>query len=115
MTLGGEQVEGRQPVRELLRAGRRRVHHIAIAEGRDESGSLGEILDLARAANVPVRRVARTQLASLALTDAPQGVVARADPLPESPLERLAEPALTRHARSWSSWTASPIPTIWAP
>ena len=91
MTLGGDQVEGRQPVRELLRAGRRRVHHIAIAGGRDESGSLGEILDLARAADVPLRRVDRTQLASLALTDAPQGVVARADPLSESPLARLAE------------------------
>ena len=91
------------------------MHHIAIAGGRDESGSLGEILDLARAAHVPLRRVDRTQLASLALTDAPQGVVARADPLSESPLARLAETRFTRPARSWSSWTASPIRTIWGP
>jgi 23S rRNA (guanosine2251-2'-O)-methyltransferase len=92
VTLGGDQVEGRQPVRELLRAGRRRVHHISVAEGRDESGALGEILDLARAANVPLRRVAPSQLAKLALTDAPQGVLARADPLSAAPLDRLAQP-----------------------
>jgi 23S rRNA (guanosine2251-2'-O)-methyltransferase len=78
-------------VRELLRAGRRRVHHVAVAEGRDESGSLGEILDLARAAHVPLRRVDRSQLATLARTDAPQGVLARADPLSEAPLEHLVQ------------------------
>jgi 23S rRNA (guanosine2251-2'-O)-methyltransferase len=90
VTLGGEQVEGRQPVRELLRAGRRRVHQLAVANGREESGSLAEILDLARAADVPVRRLPRDQLAQMAGTDAPQGVVARADPLPEAQLDVLA-------------------------
>jgi 23S rRNA (guanosine2251-2'-O)-methyltransferase len=90
VTLGGEQVEGRQPVRELLRAGRRRVHRVAVAAGAEESGALGEIVDLAREAGVPLRRVSRDELAHLALTDAPQGVVARADPLPAAPLEILA-------------------------
>jgi 23S rRNA (guanosine2251-2'-O)-methyltransferase len=72
VTVGGEQVEGRQPVRELLRAGR-----------------FAEIVDLARAAGVPLRRVDRSRLTKLAVTDAPQGVVARADPLPEISLETL--------------------------
>ena len=90
MTVGGEQVEGRQPVRELLRAGRRRVHHITVSDSSGESGPLGEIMDLAGAAGVPLRRTDRAQLAHLAVTDAPQGIVARADPLPETPLETLA-------------------------
>jgi 23S rRNA (guanosine2251-2'-O)-methyltransferase len=89
VTVGGEQVEGRQAVRELLRAGRRRVHQLAVADGREDSGSLAEILDLARAAGVPLRRLPREQLARLARTEAPQGVVARADPLPEAHLDVL--------------------------
>jgi 23S rRNA (guanosine2251-2'-O)-methyltransferase len=89
VTPGGDQIEGLQAVRELLRAGRRRVHQVIVAEGRDGSGPSGEIQELARAAAVPVRRIPRGQLAALALTDAPQGVVARADPLPDTPLEVL--------------------------
>jgi 23S rRNA (guanosine2251-2'-O)-methyltransferase len=91
--LGGEQVEGRQAVRELLRARRRRVHYLTITRGDDPSGALAEILDLATTAGVTVRRVDRAQLAALALTDAPQGVVARADPLPAADLAALAAAA----------------------
>jgi 23S rRNA (guanosine2251-2'-O)-methyltransferase len=87
--LGGEQVEGRQAVRELLRAGRRRVHFLVTVAGIDESGSLGDILALARERGVALRRVERTHLDALALSDAPQGVLARADPLPEADLATL--------------------------
>jgi 23S rRNA (guanosine2251-2'-O)-methyltransferase len=90
VTVGGEQIEGRQAVRELLRAGRRRVHRVSVSESSDESGALGDIVDLARGAGVSLHRVSRVQLADMALTDAPQGVVARADPLIETPLEVLA-------------------------
>ncbi len=83
-------MEGRQAVRELLRARRRRVHHLTVATGDDPSGSLAEILDLAAAAGVAVRRVDRAHLDARALTDAPQGVVARADPLPAVDLDTLA-------------------------
>ena len=82
----GEQVEGRQPVRELLRAGRRRVHSVTVADQAD----VAEILALAAGAGVPVRRVGRDRLDGMALSDAPQGVVARADPLPATALEELA-------------------------
>jgi 23S rRNA (guanosine2251-2'-O)-methyltransferase len=91
VSLGGEQVEGRQAVRELLRAGRRRVHQITVAEGIEGSGPLAEIFDLARAGGVPLRRVDRAQLAAMAITDAPQGVVARADPFREAQLDTLAQ------------------------
>jgi 23S rRNA (guanosine2251-2'-O)-methyltransferase len=55
----------------------------------DESGPMAEILALARGRGVALRRVERTHLDSLALTDAPQGVVARADPLLEADLATL--------------------------
>ncbi len=87
-------MEGRQAVRELLRARKRRVHHLTVALGADPSGSLAEIMELASAAGVAVRRVERARLNDVALTDAPQGVVARADPLPEADLSTLAGAAV---------------------
>lgn len=88
--IGGEQVEGRHAVRELLAAGRRRVRELLVADGMEPSAVVTEILDLASAARVPVRRVSRGRLDAAAATDAPQGVVARAEPLTEADLEDLA-------------------------
>ena len=89
--LGGEQVEGRRAVRELLIAGKRRVRDVWISEGLDESALLAEIVGLAEDARVPVRRVPRTRLDAEARTDAPQGVVAHAEPLAEIDIERLTK------------------------
>ena len=87
--LGGNQVEGRQAVRELLRAGARRVDEVWFADGMDESAVLAEIADLAREAKVPLRTVPRARLDATAQSEAPQGVLARAAPLKEVPLSRL--------------------------
>lgn len=86
----GEQVEGRQAVRELLRAGRRRVYQLMVADGIEESGVVAEILELAQSARVAVRRVDRQQIDAVAQSDSPQGVVARAEPLRDVDLEALA-------------------------
>jgi 23S rRNA (guanosine2251-2'-O)-methyltransferase len=51
---------------------------------------LAEIRDLALAARVPVRPVSRERLLREARTEAPQGVLAQADPLPEAAFEDLA-------------------------
>jgi 23S rRNA (guanosine2251-2'-O)-methyltransferase len=91
--LGGEQVEGRQAVRELLAARRRKVREVWIAEEAGESAILAEIADLAAAARVPVRRVSRGRLDGDARTEAPQGVLARAEPLTEADLDDLTRPA----------------------
>lgn len=77
-------------MRELMASGRRRVRELLVAEGMDPSAVVTEILDLAAAARVPVRRISRARLATMAATDAPQGVVARADPLVEADLDDLA-------------------------
>jgi 23S rRNA (guanosine2251-2'-O)-methyltransferase len=86
--LGGDQVEGRNAVRELLRAGRRRVHELWVAPGR-EAPAVDEILDLAAKAGVRVRQVTPEQLAGRARTEAPQGVLARADPIVAAELDDL--------------------------
>ena len=77
-------------MRELLSAGKRRVHRVTMAEGAAGGTVLAEIAGMARSAGVPIRVVDRQQLLSLAQTDSPQGVVAVADPVPEVDLERLA-------------------------
>jgi 23S rRNA (guanosine2251-2'-O)-methyltransferase len=88
--LGGDQVEGRRAVRELLAAGRRRVRDLWVSHEAGSSPALDEIVGLAAAARVPVRRVTPEQLQAAARTEAPQGVLARAEPLPVADLVDLA-------------------------
>lgn len=89
-SLGGDQVEGRQAVRELLLAGTRRVREILVAEDQDDNEVLQDIVDLALDLKVPVREVTRTRLFADARTEAPQGVVAKAQPLEDRDLLDLA-------------------------
>lgn len=91
--LGGEQVEGRQAVRELLSAHRRKVRELWVAEGTEESAVISDILHLATRSRVPIRIVSRAKLDARAVTDAPQGVVARAAALEEADLDDLVRPA----------------------
>ena len=91
--LGGEQVEGRRAVHELLAAGRRRVRDVWISEGVPGGGPLADIAALAARRGVPVRSVPRARLDSTARTDAPQGVLAHAEPLQEADLDALARAA----------------------
>jgi 23S rRNA (guanosine2251-2'-O)-methyltransferase len=88
--LGGEQVEGRQAVLELLRAGRRAVRQVTVAEGTDADGPVAELVALAERRGVPVRRAPRGRVDALAGTEAPQGVVAVAEEVPVADLEDLA-------------------------
>lgn len=76
-------------MRELLAAGRRRVRSVWIAEGRAESALLDDIERLAAARGVRVRRVDRARLAAEARTEAPQGVLARAEPVVPADLDEL--------------------------
>jgi 23S rRNA (guanosine2251-2'-O)-methyltransferase len=86
--LGGDQVEGRNAVRELLRARKRRVRELWVVPGRD-APAIDEILELAAAASIRVRQVTPEQLAARARTEAPQGVLARADPVVATELDDL--------------------------
>jgi 23S rRNA (guanosine2251-2'-O)-methyltransferase len=82
--LGGEQVEGRQAVRELLLAQRRRVHEIWISADLQGTDAVDDIEAIAAANRVPIAYVARKKLEATARSEAPQGVLAMAAPLPEA-------------------------------
>lgn len=88
-TLGGEQIEGRQAVRELLLAGNRRVREIWVASDLDDNDTVQDILDIASHERVPVQYVARKRLEAAARSEAPQGLIAYADGVPEVELASL--------------------------
>ncbi len=91
--LGGEQIEGRQAVRELLLAGKRRVHEVWVSVELDAEGNqnevIGDIIDIATTMRVTVTKVARRRLDEQARSEAPQGVLAFAAPLQETELTTL--------------------------
>jgi 23S rRNA (guanosine2251-2'-O)-methyltransferase len=84
--LGGEQVEGRRAVLELLRAGRRAVRTVSVSSSARDDRALDEIRELAGPA---LKVVGAERLDALARTDAPQGVVARAASLPAADLDEM--------------------------
>ncbi len=90
--LGGEQVEGRQAVAELLAARRRPVTDVWMSQDLQPAPILDRIERLAGDARVPIRRVSRSRLDAEASTEAPQGVLAHARSLPEADLDDLCRP-----------------------
>ncbi|HKA94529.1 MAG TPA: 23S rRNA (guanosine(2251)-2'-O)-methyltransferase RlmB [Acidimicrobiia bacterium] len=91
-SLGGDRVEGRRAVTELLTAGRRRVRTVWVASER--SDDLAEIADNATRRGIQVREVTRQELDDISSTEVPQGVVADADPIePAGVDEMLAVPS----------------------
>ena len=87
--LGGTQVEGRQAVRELLIAGKRRVRELWIANDLSDAEVIGDIVDLANDQRVPIVDVSRKRLDAEARSESPQGVLARADELEAVEFEDL--------------------------
>lgn len=106
--IGGDQVEGRQAVRELLLAGKRDVREVFLVAGQDPAPILHDIIDLADEAKIPIRQVSRSRFETMSRTEAPQGVVALAAPLRPVPLEELAQrPASSQSDRPVASQTDS--------
>lgn len=91
--LGGDQVEGRQAVRELLIAGSRNIQEVVLAAGMDPAPVLEDIVELAAERRVPVREVSRKDFDREAISEGAQGVMARARSLPEHELDDLADPS----------------------
>lgn len=60
-----------------------------MAEDLDQADIVDDIVELARELDVPVRSVTRKRLQNEAASSAPQGVIARAAPLPEHDLDTL--------------------------
>jgi 23S rRNA (guanosine2251-2'-O)-methyltransferase len=81
-------------VRELLLVGRRKVREVWLSpgEGGNLDGPLADLAELAADLRVPTKVVSRAKLDGAARTEAPQGVVAFAAPLPEADLDDLVRP-----------------------
>lgn len=86
---GSELIYGAHPVEEVLRAGRRRVHRVLVSGSARPS-----ILEAAKQASIPVKRVERSVLDSAG--DRHQGVVAEVEPYPYSDLHSILEAVSTR-------------------
>lgn len=80
---------GRQPVRETLRARRRQVFRLLLAEGVRPAGVVGQILSLAEAASIPVQTMNRRELDKLGGEVNHQGLAAEVSGYP---YVELAEP-----------------------
>jgi 23S rRNA (guanosine2251-2'-O)-methyltransferase len=87
--LGGKQVEGRQAVRELLMAEKRKVYDIFISADLEGDPGVSDIVEIARAQRVPLTYIARVKLDREARSEAPQGVLALAAELEEADLGEL--------------------------
>ncbi len=87
--VGGDQVEGRQAVRELLKAGRRRVHEIYFDQAIERVGIVAEIATLALQRRVPLKEVSSSKFDLMCRSESSQGVIALAEPLRYLDLESI--------------------------
>lgn len=89
-----EILSGRNPVYEALRARRRQGFRLLIAEGVQEKGRLGEILQLCAARKIACERVQRSRLDSLGTNH--QGVALEASGYPYADLAEILNLAAQR-------------------
>jgi len=87
-------IEGRQPVLEALKSGRK-IKSIFIAEG--SSGEiLGDIKQRAGQRKIPIRYVSRAELETIAVTGSEQGVVAVGEPKGYVGVDDILEAAVSK-------------------
>lgn len=79
---------GRNGVREALRAGRRKIYKLILAQGVKETGIVADIATSANRSEVPIQRVERRQLDRIGDFNH-QGVAAEASPYPYVELEEM--------------------------
>lgn len=89
-----EWLYGRNPVYETLRAGRRQLFRLLVAEGSQQKGRLDEIIQLSVSKNLPIERPPRSRLD--AIVPHHQGVTLEASGYPYVALPDLLERAHLR-------------------
>ncbi len=89
-----EWIIGRNPVYEVLRAGRRHFFTLRIYQGASEKGRLADIISQCTARKVRIERVRREQLDSLGVNH--QGVALEVSGYPYQELPDLLEQAIRR-------------------
>lgn len=92
-----EFIYGRNAVRESLRAQRRTLRRLLIAEGVREGGPITELLELAQAARVPVEQSERRELDALTEGANHQGVALEGGPYRYAELDEMLALAQERN------------------
>ncbi|MGC8855957.1 MAG: 23S rRNA (guanosine(2251)-2'-O)-methyltransferase RlmB [Anaerolineae bacterium] len=93
--MNSEFIYSRNAVYETLRAARREIFRLQIAESAQQKGRLAEILNLAKARRLPVEHLPRPRLDKIHPHH--QGVVAEVGPYPYSDVLSILERASTRN------------------
>jgi 23S rRNA (guanosine2251-2'-O)-methyltransferase len=84
-----EAIYGRWAALETLRAARREVQQVVLADGIEERGIVLDLIAVAQQRNVPVKRIPRRMVDDLAKGVNHQGVVLRAGPYAYAELETV--------------------------
>jgi len=88
---GKETLYGRHALYEVLRADRRQVRRLIVAKGAKESGTLQQVLKLARTREIPVMQIERSELDLLCAGH--QGVIAETSSFPYVTMDDILEQA----------------------
>ena len=94
MAVVKEWIAGRNPVYEVMLAGRRQINRLLVAVGAEEKGRLAEIIQMAAKIGLPVDRVPRQRLD--AYDENPQGVALEVSEYPYVDLQDMVELAEER-------------------
>jgi 23S rRNA (guanosine2251-2'-O)-methyltransferase len=86
-----EWIWGKNPVLEVIKAGKRKPYQLRVAQGIKNDERLSEILNLAREKSIPVEKVTKDNLR--AISSHHQGVVLQAEIYPYTGLEQVLQEA----------------------
>jgi len=89
-----DNIWGRNAVYELLRANRREVYKLLVAEGVQERGHLNDAIQLAQQRSIPIQRVKRPVLDRI--TDSHQGILAEVGEYPYVEIDDMLDLAARR-------------------
>jgi 23S rRNA (guanosine2251-2'-O)-methyltransferase len=93
-----EWIVGRNPVYEVLRAGRRQIFQLRLAQGTQESGYLSDILHQCSVQNVQIEQVSRSHLDVFG--DTHQGIALETSPFPYSTIHDILDATSLRNEPS---------------
>src|SRR5579871_5932105 len=91
-----EHIYGRWAALETMRAARRQIYQLSLAEGIEEKGIIQDLIAQAQQKNIPVKRIQRRMMDDLAKNTNHQGVVLRVGTYPYVEIEKVLETASSR-------------------
>src|SRR5215831_11033304 len=84
-----EVIYGRWAALETLRAARREIHQLVLAEGIEEKSIISDLIAAAQHGNVSIKRIPRRMMDDIAKGGGHQGVVLRVGPYPYADVETM--------------------------